>query len=678
MHLAPRIEPNVMTSSPAKSELADIYASCAKCTCEGISDAFRAFDTLMEKSNANDTGENSIVPDLKLLNYIVYCWSESSHVPSDLHSEAVFHKLQSYHLKDLNPDARTYNLVIHSLVQRILDQSQIPRLIDCIFNYMETQSETVSICSPNASTFSTCINILSKCGLPEAPRQAEKFLEKMTHYYNNEKCPSPPTQSLYTLVLKAWSNSGLKIAGEGAENVLYQMEKSNIPGIYPDTIAFGAVLNTWGKLEDFTAANRAFTILKHMEARYKIDKKNAKPNTYCYTTVIDAFGRIGKAVEAERVLKRLLEAYFDSNDPDLQPDAVAFLSAINAWSKRGGYEGATKAESLLGEMQKLYLSTKNELLAPQTIPFSSVLHAWARSREKIAPHRAETILMMMQDLYESGCETVRPNRISYSTVIDCWAKSKEVGSAKRAEALLNKLDLLYKQTGDIELRPNTITFTSVMDAWAKSREEDSVLHVEAILRRMELMYESGAKYAKPNAYSYTIVLGAFAADSKANEKTIEKSFAILNKMKSLEKLGQVDMAPTTKTYGNVIRIIANRRGKHDNAKQVTELVQEMKTRGLKIDEFSLSYACLACARTRGPRNQQNAAFVAAKSFFREMLDTVKSPSAASFTNFILACCGNNQQLAEEAYVECCKLGYGRDVKVMRAVKRAAPHVLRSF
>jgi len=652
----------------------------SKINYESVEFSFQALDELSEKvAIAAPNSEAELLETLaepKFLNHVVYCWSQSENVPNHLHAAALFRKLQNYRLNGLKTDVHTYNILINAIEERISDISQAPSAIDAIIHYLEVESETDKNMCPTVVTFTSIIKVLSRCNLPDAPNHAENYLEKMIQYHKSDKIDKPPCQSLYTLVLTAWSNCGLSTAGESAEDLLHKMQNSDVPGIFPDTIAFSVVLNIWGKQEKVWAANRAFTILKHMEERFKSDNANAKPNAYCYATVIDAYGRIGKAVEAEQVLERFIKECEISEDPDMKPDSVVFTSTINAWSKRGGYEGALRAEALLEKMHNLFVTTGNELLAPHTFPFTSVLHAWARSREKMAARRAETILMRMQELYESGFENVKPNRISYATVIDCWAKSKERGAAERAEALLSSLTSLHEQTGDISLRPNSVTFSSVMDAWAKSRERNYIARIEALLCRMERMFAAGAHYAKPNAISYTIALTAYATDPKANDETAEKSLAIFNKMKKLEREGDADLTPSTKTYGSMIRIVANRRGQHDNAKKAKELLQEMRKRKIVVDEYSISYTFLACSRTKGPRSQQKAAFVLARSLYREMKQTVKKPSAASYTNFILACCGNNEKLVEEAYADCCKHGYGKDAKVLKAVKRAAPNALR--
>jgi len=669
-----------MISSEHSELIEKIYECSSKINCESVEYSFQALDELSEKTATETSNTNSelnqTLAEPKFLNHVVYCWSQSEDVPSHLHAEALFRKLQNYRLNGLRTDIHTYNILINAIEDRISDISQAPSLINAIIHYLESEFKKDETMCPTVVTFTSIIKVLSRCSLPEAPDHAEKCLTKMIEYNKSGKIDKPPCQSLYTLVLKAWSNSGLATAGENAEDLLHRMQNSDVPGIFPDTIAFSVVLNIWGKQEKAWAANRAFAILKHMEKRFKSDNTNAKPNAYCYATVINAYGRIGKAVEAEQVLERFIKEYEASEDPDMRPDSVAFTSTINAWSKRGGYEGAIRAEALLEKMHSLFITTGNKMLEPHTFPFTSVLHAWARSREKMAARRAETILMRMQELHESGFENVKPNRISYATVIDCWAKSTEHGAAERAEALLNSLMSLYEQSGDIDLRPNSVTFSSVMDAWTKSRERNYIVRIEDLLSKMEQMYAAGAHYAKPNAISYTIVLTAHATDPKANNETVEKSFAIFNKMKKLERAGDSDLAPSTKTYGSMIRIVANRRGQHDNAGKAKELLQEMRKRKIVVDEYSLSYTFLACSRTKGSRSQQKAAFVIARSLYRELKQTVKKPSAASYTNFILACCGNNEKLVEEAYADCCKHGHGKDARVLKAVKRAAPNVLR--
>ena len=118
--------------------------------------------------------------------------------------------------------------------------------------------------------------------------------------------------------------------------------------------------------------------------------------------------------------------------------------------------------------------------------------------------------------------------------------------------------------------------------------------------------------------------------------------------------------------------------KLDRLRIIQELLKEIESRSVVLNEFCLSCAILACSRTNGPEKQRQESLEVAKRIFRDLYARFDPPQAGSYANYILACAnGNDWRLLEQTYRDCCSKGLGQDKQIIRAVKRAAPHLLSS-
>eukprot|EP00553_Chaetoceros_curvisetus_P013306 CAMPEP_0204638090 /NCGR_PEP_ID=MMETSP0717-20131115/38520_1 /ASSEMBLY_ACC=CAM_ASM_000666 /TAXON_ID=230516 /ORGANISM="Chaetoceros curvisetus" /LENGTH=178 /DNA_ID=CAMNT_0051657741 /DNA_START=155 /DNA_END=688 /DNA_ORIENTATION=+ len=169
------------------------------------------------------------------------------------------------------------------------------------------------------------------------------------------------------------------------------------------------------------------------------------------------------------------------------------------------------------------------------------IDAWAKTGGKQAADRACEIHRGMVDAYRrTGDENIRPSTISYNAVINAWSKSEcDAKAAIRAEAILNEMleewrreraksrgtetghhddDLRYENADNDNcteseniVKPDVVSFTSVIDTWAKSGNKDGAAKAMNLLKQMERLYvEEGQRGMKPNVYTYSACINAFA------------------------------------------------------------------------------------------------------------------------------------------------------------------------
>ena len=341
--------------------------------------------------------------------------------------------------------------------------------------------------------------LAKQCG--SGGRQSQSLALKAYDILQNMTCPDTVA---YNIVINAFaksapatfplpstnSDSNRRVsAAERAEGLLDEMMT-----IY-DTQS--SAQHTWYK-------NRAKGELTHDEINRGPPIIRVKPNVRSFSTVMDAWSRMGRVQETLQVLKVMEEMYEETMDGSLKPNSFSYNTVLSAFAKsRGGKVAAEQAQHFL----------EHNMPNPDVISYNAVLSAWARSGVPQAGSRAEDLLRGMR---------VTPNAKSYASVMDAWSRSGTDESAARAHGLLKELQELYDRTGDEELCPNCICYTSVIHAYALSKEALKAQRAYALLQEMKDKGQTDTQVL-PNTVTYNSVLNACATSSPLTYSEINKS-----------------------------------------------------------------------------------------------------------------------------------------------------------
>ena len=370
------------------------------------------------------------------------------------------------------------------------------------------------------STFHSILSNCSQSRHHNAGFQAEAFLAMMMEFYHLDRIVAVShddgddgqkvtamDEKAFDLCIGAWANSRHPQAGERAEQILHRMER----------------LSQRGPL-----------------------KQHVKPTILSYNATIGAYAKIGKPIEAQRILEALQQAYQNGNT-DIRPNVQSWNMVLDAWSKSGDPKAGEQAHVILGRMIKHY---KDNILLerPNAITYNTVMNCLAKTGQAT---KAERMLeRMYHDYADRGNEAAKPNVRSFNIVIDGWANIQD---GDRAEAILNRMLELHNSVGDeefkpLQIRPDVVTYNSVINAYAKA---GNVEHAERVMKRMYNDYQKGGnERAKPNVRSFTIVLGAWSKSGKANAG--ERAEAILDNMIRMHRDGKLDIKPTAFIYTAII------------------------------------------------------------------------------------------------------------------------------
>lgn len=230
-----------------------------------------------------------------------------------------------------------------------------------------------------------------------------------------------------------------------------------------------------------------------------------KPNVRSYSTVMDAFARVGNIASARvchEILEELIDMYVETQDGALKPTIVTYNTLLTAYSK------ARDANACLELLETMPVT-------PDIISYNAILHALRQQ-----PRQAQEFLYQIP----------YPNARSYTTVMNAWALQ---GKVNETIALFQKLVEKYEDKRSEEWKPNAVTFGTVLKALKKDLPRALQVWKQMILLKVE-----------PTTILYNHLLDACAHHPTPLVKLLTKIY------------GQIDR-PDEYTYGTLLKACGN-------------------------------------------------------------------------------------------------------------------------
>ena len=258
----------------------------------------------------------------------------------------------------------------------------------------------------------------------------------------------------------------------------------------PDIITYNTLIESLAHTQE--GLDQSLKIFDMLEKKYSENgDERLKPNIRTANQVINAYSKFilekstkgyfeskeereeafSNAEKARALLKKMKKRYNDTGDKDVRPDAATFTTVIDAYARVGLSKSAAKADELLSEMKKANYAPPNY----QT--YTAVCTAWAKTPgDNRSLGRVEELVKEMEDVNEQmeadakgksipRAKSVKPNTRTYTTLISAWAKSKEPTKAKQALKILQKMRALAED--DKDAKPTIYTYNTVIDACAR-------------------------------------------------------------------------------------------------------------------------------------------------------------------------------------------------------------------
>ena len=362
---------------------------------------------------------------------------------------------------------------------------------------------------PNVVTYATAIKAIGNSFDPNAPALCEQVLERMYNLTESGKINVAPNTGTYNAVITSLSNCG----GPGSttskaqrlanvrrtESLLVDMIKRSRfqqeTAVEPNIRTWGAVLRAWADSGQPDAGEQAERVLNRLQEWYDDGKTSVRPNVVCHTTVIRAWGRSAgtKGVSSkeamdriEKLLQKMEDMYEETLDPDIRPNKITYVTAIDAICRHCPKETVgSKVQGIVDRMMRLYGKGLGHD-RPTRIVLNALINAWSKSSEPNAAPNAERIFQWMESQYKSGRDDfVKPDRVSLCCVLNAWANAAQFDpdAALRAQQILDYTESLSAE--ERGFRHSVVCHNICIKAWGRSRAPDSVERAEAILLKLE-------------------------------------------------------------------------------------------------------------------------------------------------------------------------------------------------
>jgi pentatricopeptide repeat protein len=255
-----------------------------------------------------------------------------------------------------------------------------------------------------------------------------------------------------------------------------------------------------------------------------------------------AFGWVKSALgqetieQVQLVLRRMTEL-------SIQFDKYTYAHALQARAQRGTRQAAMEAESILRDMVNEYYKRGNRNVQPDANIFALVITAWENSGDPEAGPRATKVYQTMVEFRDSERkrladqpsspeddyqERIDNEHLIINNVVQCWytAPNDEQGdAAMKAEAFLRSIP---------GLSLTNVAYGTVMSLYARAGD---IVSVERLLEEMEAAaakrapFETAAGNTEPGPYTYTAVLSAYAkAPNELLRDKIRRAEDILQRM----------------------------------------------------------------------------------------------------------------------------------------------------
>jgi len=310
-----------------------------------------------------------------------------------------------------------------------------------------------------------------------------------------------------------------------------------------------------GGKKDAAVVRKMVDILEGMEVEYGVE-----PDQISYNLVMDAYSKSRDQrafLKVEELLTTMEEAYLEGYD-NLRPDTFSYTTAINAVPPNRNDSGK-KATAILNRMENMHRDHHGD--RPTTAVYNAVMNSWVKRGGRWGILRIKSILKMMEASSSKsdggGDDTAAPNTISYNTLLKAYSQIPrgitDVHPVLESERLLSHMERLYNKNPTGHVVPDVVTYSTVITTYARS---NNVPHkargaIET-LKRLIASYEGGNVRAKPSIITFNACLNACAYTTVREEKTDAFLF-VLSTLVSLEKYTKPDHI----TYGTLMRALSN-------------------------------------------------------------------------------------------------------------------------
>jgi pentatricopeptide repeat protein len=477
--------------------------------------------------------------------------------------------------------------------------------------------------------------------------------------------------------------------------------------------SFNTVITAWAKCSFSTGPDRAQALIVYMEELAAKYGNHVQPNVQSFTSLIDAYAQTNEwegVGQSERILNRLLDHYLgdrttenDESDTTrrlFEPNIASWTIVISAWgrlARKNRRGAAARAGKLLRRLEDLSRAGRISF-SPDAIAYVTVLNAYAYDRSDEGSQMAVEILNEMNEQYLDGNDSMKPSARTLRVVIESLIKGKDATSVLQAESILRQFsDTLAVPASQEDNQNSKMSLSGV-----GHRVEGAVDHVSDIYRSMVFGWCKNGSPQRALDYLEIMLKNRLTPDSLSLERVIEASIQ-LNDDRSLQRSTQVmELAeqffrqgfcqPNERLYASYIRALTNAKVPC-LAKRAYGVISDCRS-FVEPTIYSYNAVLYACAESwqllEEDQKAKDEAFRVALTVFNEMRSATSAenmtPDSITFGN-LLRCAklmspegGSKDGFISTTFQLCCRRGLVNKF-VIRDLQYAAsesPELLQSL
>ncbi|KAL9242510.1 hypothetical protein vseg_016502 [Gypsophila vaccaria] len=320
-----------------------------------------------------------------------------------------------------------------------------------------TKAEKV-LCYMNKKGFVP--NVISYTALMEAYGKGGQYSIAESVFRRMQISGPEPSALTYQIILKIFVE-GNKF--DEAELIFEDLMKNENSPLKPDQKMFHMMIYMHRKAGSYEKAHRLFCLMSErgierstvtfnslmsFETNYKevsriydqMQRAGLKPDVVSYASLIHAYGKARRELEAKAVFEEMLDA-------GVRPTHKAYNILLDAFAISG----------MVDEARDVFKCMRRDRITPDLCSYTTVLSAYINASDMDGAEK------FFKRLRQDGLE---PNVITYGTLIKGYAKVNNL------EKMMEK----YEEMKKYQIKPNQTVFTTIMDAYGKNKDFGSALH----------------------------------------------------------------------------------------------------------------------------------------------------------------------------------------------------------
>jgi hypothetical protein len=292
--------------------------------------------------------DKTVEPDTISYNLLLDAWANSDRRNSLERVTQIYRRMENIHdqgSSHVSPTIRTINAVMHAHANQAAictKENDFVEAHNCAaaaleilqnakLRYAETQDPNWQ---PDVATYTSCIDVHSRCGSYKASRTAQDLLDELKALYTNTNDIRYKLNfRTYTSVVTAWSRTRSDESPKRMEELMLEMAKN--PATMPNARTYTAAIQCWARSRDPLKAKRVLKLLMDMRERHKRTRnKDMRPTTITYNNAIDACARCQGTEQQKTEAIKISFAIFKTVETDefCAPDSNTYSTLLRAIS----------------------------------------------------------------------------------------------------------------------------------------------------------------------------------------------------------------------------------------------------------------------------------------------------------------------------------------------------------